>query len=217
MLRDLTQSLKELRQLEQSRQPLDHDVAARIAASDAPSFGDSDAKVTVVLFSDYDCKSCLPVGHYVPLLSQHYGPKELRVVFRQYPVSGGKFSRLSAESSLAAAAQKRFLPYHECLYNNQHDLNPASIERCAQESKLERSRFQAEMQEHRYEPQVSSDLTLGREALVGVVPYLFVNGQRFNGTRGVEDLRKLIDESLAQSASTNAVAATAQPKPAEVY
>lgn len=197
MLRDLPQTLEDLRQMEQSRRPLSQPLLGRIHAADAPGFGAMDARVTVVVFSDYTCKNCLPLGLYLPSLSQRYRPDELRVAFRHHPSNNEQTSATAAEASLAASAQGRFLQYHECLYNNQHDLTLTSFERCAREVQLDLTRFKADMASHQYATQISNDVALGREALAGAPPYLFVNGQRYNGNRGVEGLRALIETQVS--------------------
>jgi protein-disulfide isomerase len=208
MLNDLPQTLKDLRQMERSRLPLDTAMAARIKASDAPSFGHPDAKVTVVFFADYGSRSSLSLGLFLPQLQQHYRAEDLRVVFRHYPVSKGRISRAAAEASLAAAAQGRFLQYNDCLFNSQHDLKEETLERCAMETKLDLFRFRSDLSTAKYAPQVTSDLALGTEALISGAPYAFVNGQRYNGTNGAEGLRALIDETLAAQPSPASVVAT---------
>lgn len=211
MLDNLPQTLKDLRQMEQSRLPLSEDLSMRLAAGSLPGFGDPQAKVTVVAFMDYDCRDCMPIGHYLPLLAQHYAPSDLRFVLRQYPISGGKFSKLAAEAVLAASSQGKFLPYHECLFNSQHDLNPGSLERCAKEANLNVPEFTRALEQHTYANQVSIDTAFGREALAANVPYLFVNGKRLSGSKGADALRSLIDETLAEVNRNRVVTATNRP------
>lgn len=75
--------------------------------------GNPDGDVTLVEFFDYNCGYCRAS---LPIIEQliERDPK-LRVVFRELPILAEE-SRDAARASLAAAAQGRFVPFHNALY-----------------------------------------------------------------------------------------------------
>nr|WP_245995239.1 DsbA family protein [Sphingomonas olei] len=75
--------------------------------------GNPDGDVTLVEFFDYNCGYCRAS---LPIIEQliERDPK-VRVVFRELPILAEE-SRDAARASLAAAAQGRFVPFHNALY-----------------------------------------------------------------------------------------------------
>src|SRR5262245_58575084 len=51
-------------------------------AADDPAWGSRTALVTMVVFSDFQCPYCARGAQTVDALRAHYGPDELRVVFK---------------------------------------------------------------------------------------------------------------------------------------
>ena len=99
MLGQYDDVLKELKQQEDRNKPLDEAKQAAIAASDAPSFGPEDAKVTLVEFSDFQCPYCVMAAGVTNQIKQEYGDK-VRVVFRQFPLNFHQDAHLAAQASL---------------------------------------------------------------------------------------------------------------------
>ena len=57
-----------------------------VSAADA-SWGDADAPVTIVHFSDLQCPFCKRAFDTVEALQTKYGPKKIRVVFKHFPLA----------------------------------------------------------------------------------------------------------------------------------
>ena len=75
--------------------------------------GNPNGDVTLVEFFDYNCGYCRASLPIIEQLIQR-DPK-VRVVFRELPILAEE-SRDAARASLAAAAQGRFVPFHNALY-----------------------------------------------------------------------------------------------------
>jgi protein-disulfide isomerase len=195
MLEQKTQTLADLRQMEDSRLPLDPSRWASLTQPDAPSLGPATAKVTVVAFVDFQCPECLEAAAYVPRLPESF-PGQVRVVVHQSP-SSRPVSNLAAEASLEAHAQGKFWEYYERLYNNQHDMSRATLVRCAKEVGLEAAPFDRVLNDRRYAAAVERDRDLARNVLAGPAPYFFVNGTRVAGRSGAAALKEAVEHARA--------------------
>ena len=116
----------ELRRTEEEDAPISADLAQRQATGDAPGFGPADARLTIVEYSDFQCPFCGRAAGVVDQLKEKYGTK-VRFVFRQFPLEMHPNAALAAEASLAAQAQGKFWPFHDVLFQNQRDLERASL------------------------------------------------------------------------------------------
>ena len=195
MLGRYDQVADEARRLEAGRRQL---AVVRRPASrvDAPTFGPTEARVTLVEFSDFDCSDCARASRLATTVKNLYGDS-VRFVFRQFPLAGRERARLAAEASLAAQAQGRFWEYHDVLFANRHELTRPALERYAAHVGLDVSEFRRALDERRFAADVEADHALGRDLLVGEVPALFVNGQRVAVPYGVAELIEIVERGLA--------------------
>lgn len=187
-------TLHDLRQMEDSRLPLDRERWQLLTAPNAPSLGPAAAKVTVVVFVDFVCPRCLESSAYVPTLPASFAD-DVRVVVRQLPAMDDELSRLAAEASLAADAQGKFWEYYARLTNNQHDMSRATLDRCAREVRLDFSEFDRALRTRRFRAAVERDRALADRVLAGPAPYFFVNRKRVAGKAGPQALQRAIEES----------------------
>ncbi len=195
MLGQVDEIVKELKQQEKANQPLDAEAQAKIAASDAPSFGPPDAKVTLVEFSDFECPYCSRAGAVTKQIKEKYGNK-VRFVFRQFPLSFHQSAQGAAEASLAAHAQGKFWEMHDKMFENQRSLDRASLEGYAKDLKLDVAKFKAALDTKQNEERVKADIALGGEVAVQGTPTLFINGKRVNNPTDFGEVSKAIDSAL---------------------
>src|SRR5438876_999161 len=90
----------------------------------APVRGPADARVTLVVFADYQCPFCtemLPVLERA--MAEH--PRDVRLCWRQRPlVMMHSAAQLAAEAALAAREQKKFWEMNALLYAHPNQLAP---------------------------------------------------------------------------------------------
>ena len=94
---------------------------------DDHSAGPDNAPITLVEYGDYECPHC---GRAYPILKsiQRKLGNKLRFVFRNFPLSESHpHAEHAAEASEAAAAQKKFWPMHDTLFENQRALDDSDL------------------------------------------------------------------------------------------
>jgi len=192
---DYPQVLAELKQKEAANQPLSTDVQARIAASDAPSFGPANAKVTIVEFSDFQCPFCQKAADVAHKIKEKYGDK-VRFVFRQFPLPMHENARPAAEAAMEAHRQGKFWEYHDLLFANQRQLTRDSLEKLAAEAHMDIGGLKKALDTSTNKAKVDADVTLGESVAVNGTPTMFINGKRVPNPTEFEPVAKLIDAAL---------------------
>jgi protein-disulfide isomerase len=190
--------LAELQQMEKQSAPLSAEQAARQAGGDAPAFGPKDAKVAVVLYSDFQCPYCAGATETVDKIREKYG-KKVRLVFRNFPLTFHDKAMLAAEASLAAHAQGKFWAFHDLLFANQDKLDRASLEGFATKAGLDLAAFRKALDDHSYKTQVEADMKLAEDIGVGGTPTMVVGTERVSDPRDFDAVAALIDKQLGPS------------------
>ena len=171
-----------------------------IATLGAPVLGSPNARITLVEFSDFQCPYCSKaVLQIAPTLKAF--PKDVRLIFKQYPLDSHPQAPISAAASLAAHAQGKFWPMHDVLFANRPRLSRPAILEWAKELGLDMKRFTADMDSEAIKKTVLSDQADGDKAGVEGTPTLFINGQKYNGDLAPETIKPVIEGELKRLAT----------------
>ena len=180
----------------------------RVPVASLPSFGDADALVTIVEFTDYECPFCGRAEKTMERLRATYG-SALRFVVAETPLPIHDHARPAAFAALAADAQGKFEAMHANLFALAGAISDESIEGAARASDLDPSRFEAD---RRTAPLAPSE-QLAEQFGVHGTPTFFVGGRRVVGAQPYETFQSVIDERLA--AARSLVASGVRPR--DVY
>jgi protein-disulfide isomerase len=173
----------------------------RVPIDGAPQRGPSDALVTVVVFSDFQCPFCSRVVPTLQGLLERYG-NDVRLVFRHHPLPFHANAPGAAEASMEAFAQRGaagFWQMHDLLFENQSALEPADLERYAQVLGLDMARFRLAMSNHTHEGAIQADLALASRLGVAGTPTFFVNGRELVGAQPREEFERVIDAARSDA------------------
>ncbi len=165
-------------------------------AATGPTRGPTDARVTIVEFSDFQCPYCGAAFGTVEQLMQQYAGK-VKLVFRQFPLPIHPQAEKAAEASLCAADQNKFWEFHDLLFRNQKKLDPSDLKAYAASAGLDGPKFAQCLDSGDKKKQVDFDLAAGQAAGVNGTPAFFINGVFLNGAMPIEEFKKVIDPELA--------------------
>jgi len=166
-----------------------------VAEADSPAKGPENAPVTIIEFSDFECPFC---GRVTPTLEQvlaNYGD-QVRLVFRQFPLTMHPHAQKAAEASLCAREQGKFWEMHDAMFADQKALGVDQLKAKAGELGLDAEAFGTCLDEGRFAAKIAADVADGTKAGVGGTPALFVNGRFLNGAQPYETIAKVIDDEL---------------------
>jgi protein-disulfide isomerase len=121
------------------------------------------------------------------LLKEHAG--HLRLVYRHFPLESVHPHALgAAEAAECAAAQGRFWPMHDLLFENQNALKGHHLREYAERLELDMVKFDAEMKDHLYLQRIREHIRGGEESGVRATPAYFVNGRIADSSFGIRSL-----------------------------
>ncbi len=170
-------------------------------ASDDPALGKKDAKINVVIFSDYQCPFCSRID---PMLKEIVKDPELKdkvnVVFKQFPLSFHQNAKPAAKAALAAHEQGKFWEMGDKMMANQRDLTPENFKKWAGEIGLNVGKWEADLKANdaKYEERIKGDMDTGsKEAKVRGTPSVFVNGWELKN-RSVDGVKQVIKEKALE-------------------
>ena len=169
-----------------------------IDVGDDPLTGPSDAPVTIVEFSDFQCPAC---GHAFPtikrLLQQYQG--KIRVVFRDFPLSIHPQAPKAAEAGNCANEQGKFWEMHDRMFTNQQKLGVADLKAAAAELGLDAQKFNTCLDSGKQAAKWQADVNDGRKYGVSATPTFFINGRIVSGAQPYQNFSEIIDEELGRA------------------
>jgi protein-disulfide isomerase len=158
--------------------------------------GPADAPVTLCEYGDYECPYC---GRAHPVLMdalQRVGPY-VRFVYRHFPLFDKHPHALAAaEAAEAAGVQGKFWPMHDMIYENQRALESSDLIARAEILGLDVDRFTAELATRAHLPRVKADADSGLRIGVHGTPALYIQGDRFEGSRDADALAAALRSAL---------------------
>jgi protein-disulfide isomerase len=162
-----------------------------LTAGNPPSKGPADAKVTVAVFSDFQCPFCAKAVQSIAKLQTTYGD-DLRVVYRYYPLPFHKWAQPAAKAAACADEQSTaaFWTLHDLYFAHQSELSAKNVieQSLATLGALpgfDSAAFRRCVAAPAVNAAIARDVQLGHAARVGGTPTIFVNGERAEGTAGM--------------------------------
>lgn len=176
-------------QNELASQPVDLKIAG------APARGPESARLIIVEFSDFQCPFCRTGAKALNEIAAAY-PKDVRLVFKQFPLESHSQAALAAEASLAAQAQGKFWEMHDRIFSNPRSLTEANFIAWAKEFGMDAGRFASDLTSRKYRNIVQRDVREGLDAGVEGTPTVFLNGRPYRGRVDVEGLKPAVEAAL---------------------
>lgn len=163
--------------------------------------GHQDAKVRVVVFSDFQCPFCK--GYHTESLRtvKSYGD-QVAFVYKHLPLSFHTQAKAAALAAECANEQGKFETYADNLFARQDvwgkTIGTQKFKDYAWMLKLDGRRFTQCLDTKKYANKVDTDIAeAGRFGIEGT-PGTFVNGTFLNGAVPMDVLKSAIDKELAQ-------------------
>mgnify|MGYP001816666978 FL=1 len=123
--------------------------------------------------------------------------KEMKLVFKNFPLRNHKFAWPAAIAALAANKQGKFWELHDQLYENYNRLSDQKIREIAQQVGLDMEKFDTDMKDPELKAIVERDFQEGARIGVRGIPTIFVNGRQLRN-RSFQGFQAAIEKELAR-------------------
>lgn len=143
--------------------------------------GSPDAPVTLVEYGDFQCPHCGAAHPILKQLQQMHG-KNMRLIFRHFPLSNSHPMAIpAAMAAEAAARQGKFWEMHDMIFEHQDQLSPEAFIKFAGKLKLDIKTFEADSEDVSLAEKVDASFESGVRSGVNGTPSFFINGAKYNG------------------------------------
>jgi protein-disulfide isomerase len=170
---------------------------------DGYAFGPENAKVTIVVFSDFQCPYCKNLAKTIrDNLPKNY-PSDVRVVFKDFPIASiHPWAHAAAEAAHCVAGDdsKLFWGFHDWIFEHQQDIKGENLREkvlgFAKEQKLDDAKIASCMDTHATAAVVDSSIKAGEMLQLQQTPTVFINGRNEPGAIPWNALDSLIKLEL---------------------
>ncbi len=160
-----------------------------------PEKGPSEAAITVIIFTDFECPFCSKAHQKIMDLHSRY-PQDVRVIFRHFPLKMHKNAHVAAYAAACAHLQGKFWPYADLLFKNQRKLGRTKLFDYAKQVGLDMEMFKQNMESGGGKKIVAADNAEGLELGLHSTPSLFFNGHFVKGVPKPKYIQLILDQYL---------------------
>jgi protein-disulfide isomerase len=165
-----------------------------------PVWGSPDAPVTIVEFSDFQCPFCARVGETLDELRQTYGPTQLRLVWKNYPLPFHNQARPASDAAMtvfALGGADAFWKFHDLVFANQRELSAENYLRWAVMAGVDGAKFGTQLSAQHKVAKVDEDVAQAMRLGIRGTPVFRINGVPLMGAQPIDSFKEIIDAQLA--------------------
>ncbi len=153
-----------------------------------PQEGPTDALVTIIEFSDYECPYCQKA--HEPLMDALGDHDDVRLLFKHYPLPMHRNAIPAARAAWAAQQQGKFWEMHDHLFEVRGNLD--DIEQVAARMGLDVERFRVDMTSEAAGQALEADRYAAGLLGIGSTPHFVINGRHVRGALAREHWEQVI-------------------------
>ncbi|MGB9605478.1 MAG: thioredoxin domain-containing protein, partial [Bryobacteraceae bacterium] len=170
-----------------------------------PAFGPPEARVTLVLFSDFACGYCREEAQTLRKNIPAAFPSEVRVFFKDFPLESiHPWARMASIAGRCIFRQRpaSFWEFHDWIYEHQPEITPENLRTKvmefvrSREKQLDALQFRRCLDTRASETDVDRTVAEGKALQINSTPTLFVNGRKLVGQLPWNQLRQIIEYEI---------------------
>jgi protein-disulfide isomerase len=174
----------------------------RLALDNQPSFGPSNAPVTIVEFGDLQCPSCKAEAPVLRSLLPNFYPDKVRIVFKDFPLEASHpWARAASDAARCVFRQNQpaFWKLYDWFYATQEQITPevltSKVLEWAGKNGIDTVQLGRCIETKATDAEVSRNLAEAHALSLKGTPSLFINGRRIGGVDW-PTLQQIIDAEL---------------------
>ncbi|MBM3248253.1 MAG: hypothetical protein FJZ10_02375 [Candidatus Omnitrophica bacterium] len=168
----------------------------KIDIGSSPVKGRKEARVTIVEFSDFQCPFSKRF-HAVIVDVLNAFPKDVKFVFKNFPLSMHPQARSAAKASLAAGEQGKYWEMVELLFQNNQNLSDDKYKELAGQLGMNAEKFMKDYKDKdaEWDNRIKEDMAVANAVDVRGTPTFFINGMK-TMSRDLEGFKGQIEHIL---------------------
>jgi protein-disulfide isomerase len=179
----------------------------QINLASAPMWGNKNAKVTIVEYSDFECPMCSQAYHTLEdQVFKQYGD-QVKLVYKNYPLPSHPWAANAAIAGMCAFQQSNdaFWSLYRTFFTNQSSIKPETVKARALEA-LNKTRIDLTAFEKCYDnksslSRVQADVEEAQGLNIQGTPLFIINGRPVPGAVTFNVFQKVIENALKQRAN----------------
>lgn len=178
-----------------------------IDVSGRPYWGNPNAKVKIVEFSDFQCPFCRRAAFTLKSFLKAY-KNDVALYFMNFPLdptcnpviqhTGHPLACLAAKAAVCASKQGKFWTYYERVFENQRKLSMSALIEMAAAENLNGPAFENCLASDEALEVIKSDAAQGVSLKIERTPTIYINGRFFRDWPDSERLRMVIEDEKSR-------------------
>jgi len=161
-----------------------------------PFLGNKDAKVFLVVFSDFSCTFCKKEENILRDILDTYKDK-LILIRKDYPLNDiNTESFRAARAARCAQMEGNFWDFHDLLFKYPEKRSREDFIDFALNLGFDKNSFQNCLQKKEVDKEIKNNIDEADALGVYGIPFIYVNKHQFIGELGREELKKIIEKEL---------------------
>lgn len=184
-----------------------YDIKSENIAS-APVWGNKDAKVTIVEFSDFQCPFCRIAAFNIKPYLYEFRDK-VKMVFINYPLdnSCNKYMEhpmhqnacVAAKAAVCANEKGKFWEYHDDIFKNHNKLSRDLLLNLAAKNGIDKEWMSGCIDSPGTKAKVEADIELAHHIYLNGTPSVFINQKALRYWRSPEIMRAIVRAEIERS------------------
>jgi protein-disulfide isomerase len=171
----------------------------QVEVGKAPVTGSSNAKVTIVEFSDFQCPFCARGANVMNEVKKKYGNR-VKIAFKNFPLPFHHHARSASIAGLCVHEQNADLYWRmkDLMFEDQQGLEQDGLIAKARSLNVDMDKFTDCLTSGKFEAMIDQDIEQGQKLGVKSTPTFFVNGMMVTGAQPLDAFSELIDQEFAK-------------------
>ncbi|MBX7231450.1 MAG: thioredoxin domain-containing protein [Bdellovibrionales bacterium] len=170
---------------------------------DRTIFGNKEAKITIVEYSDFECPYCSKGYDNLKEVRKQYGDK-VRVVFKHLPLEFHPMAMPAAKYFEAVAQQSHEMAekFHDAIFSNQSALKEKKeqfLKDTAKKLGANMTKLMSDLNSEKVKNRIAKDMDEAKEFGFSGTPGFLINGVSLRGAYPPPYFQKIIDRQLGET------------------
>lgn len=166
-------------------------------------FGNKDAKVTIIEYSDFECPYCSKGHATIKEVMKEYG-NDVRVVFKHLPLDFHPNALPAAKYFEAVGMQggDKALKFHDIVFENQGELRSkkeAFLKEAAKKAGADMKKLEADLKSESIMARIEKDMAEAKKFDFSGTPGFLINGVSLRGAYPFTEFKAIIDRHLGKN------------------